>query len=172
MRGKVQKEVGGYIEVGITPAHAGKSAFGILGKLACEDHPRACGEKRFCRLDSWPLLGSPPRMRGKAYRAVGHCTRLGITPAHAGKRPHVVFFISLHQDHPRACGEKERTQRHDKRAVGSPPRMRGKVHIDETASRDDGITPAHAGKSVAREILLIVSRDHPRACGEKTKKIP
>ena len=32
------------------------------------------------------------------------------------------------------------------------------------------ITPAHAGKSLTRELLLIVSRDHPRTCGEKTKE--
>ena len=29
------------------------------------------------------------------------------------------------------------------------------------------ITPAYAGKSFTRELLLIVSRDHPRVCGEK-----
>ncbi len=30
------------------------------------------------------------------------------------------------------------------------------------------VSPAYAGKSVVRELLLIVSRDHPRVCGEKT----
>ena len=30
------------------------------------------------------------------------------------------------------------------------------------------VSPAYAGKSSARELLLIVSRDHPRVCGEKT----
>ena len=29
------------------------------------------------------------------------------------------------------------------------------------------VSPAYAGKSSARELLLIVSRDHPRVCGEK-----
>ena len=50
---------------------------------------------------------------------------------------------------------------------GSPPRMRGKVCIEGRASKAVGITPAYAGKSSIRELLLIVSRDHPRVCGEK-----
>ena len=29
------------------------------------------------------------------------------------------------------------------------------------------VSPAYAGKSSPRELLLIVSRDHPRVCGEK-----
>lgn len=32
------------------------------------------------------------------------------------------------------------------------------------------VSPAYAGKSSARELLLIVSRDHPRVCGEKIRQ--
>ena len=51
--------------------------------------------------------GSPPRMRGKAEAGMLLFDETGITPAHAGKS-----FINndighKHQDHPRACGEKE-----------------------------------------------------------------
>ena len=49
----------------ITPAYAGKSRtvwFGITGK---RDHPRACGEKIPSIATAKPLIGSPPRMRGK-----------------------------------------------------------------------------------------------------------
>ena len=35
-----------------------------------------------------------------------------------------------------------------------------------------GITPAYAGKSDSINLAQGVSRDHPRVCGEKTKKIP
>ena len=34
------------------------------------------------------------------------------------------------------------------------------------------ITPAYAGKSAAGSALLVGGLDHPRVCGEKTKKIP
>ena len=33
--------------------------------------------------------------------------------------------------------------------------------------RQDGITPAHAGKRLTRATRLMLKRDHPRACGEK-----
>ena len=33
------------------------------------------------------------------------------------------------------------------------------------------VSPAYAGKSSARELLLIVSRDHPRVCGEKFRAL-
>ena len=35
-----------------------------------------------------------------------------------------------------------------------------------------GITPAYAGKSGVKSDIDGVTKDHPRVCGEKTKKIP
>ena len=51
--------------LGITPAHAGKSLFGLLSSAVFRDHPRTCGEKAraYCKIyNEW---GSPPHMRGK-----------------------------------------------------------------------------------------------------------
>ena len=49
--------------------------------------------------------------------------------------------------------------------------MRGKVH-SVTLYRDHvGITPAYAGKSERKAKAIAELRDHPRLCGEKTKKI-
>ena len=36
----------------------------------------------------------------------------------------------------------------------------------------DRITPAYAGKSREAESKRRANQDHPRICGEKTKKIP
>ena len=36
----------------------------------------------------------------------------------------------------------------------------------------NGITPAYAGKSPYPVALTLSGGDHPRVCGEKTKKIP
>ena len=76
------------------------------------------------------------------------------------------------RDHPRACGEKvdEITRFHI--VQGSPPRMRGKVPIDSASVEQWGITPAHAGKRVNIPSIASLNWDHPRACGEKAKKIP
>ena len=46
--------------------------------------------------------------------------------------------------------------------------MRGKDQSERGALAAFRITPAYAGKGCARELLLIVSRDHPRVCGERT----
>ena len=54
---------------------------------------------------------------------------------------------------------------------GSPPRRRGKAGAALRKERLSRITPAWAGKSPIRELLLIVSRDHPRVGGEKLGKI-
>ena len=68
MRGKVVVVVVGPVETGITPAHAGKSASAALSPASPRDHPRTCGEKLYRLLHGFLFLGSPPHMRGKAFR--------------------------------------------------------------------------------------------------------
>lgn len=50
--------------------------------------------------------------------------------------------------------------------------MRGKDGFTQTPANNDGITPAYAGKSRGRCQKDNMAWDHPRMCGEKTKKIP
>ena len=73
------------LQIGITPACAGKSQGGCCRQPASSDHPRVCGEKPFPQLESTVPPGSPPRMRGKDQAC--SCWRYpdGITPAYAGK---------------------------------------------------------------------------------------
>lgn len=52
--------------------------------------------------------------------------------------------------HPRVCGEKLRSWHTQARALGSPPRMRGKGDPAKHRTRQAGITPAYAGKSLGR----------------------
>ena len=113
------------------------------------------------------MEGSPPRMRGKAVAIFRQLHHGRITPAYAGKRDSIPQQSSLRRDHPRVCGEKPRIFFMSIRSAGSPPRMRGKGQPLYIVVSESGITPACAGKSLVRELLLIVSRDHPRVCGEK-----
>ena len=74
---------------------------------------------------------------------------------------------SEQQDHPRVCGEKSTPFGALWATLGSPPRVRGKVHEEVRNKLWFGITPACAGK---RRLLLCpkcTKRDHPRVCGEK-----
>ncbi len=50
--------------------------------------------------------------------------------------------------------------------------MRGKVFTKSFEEHGFGITPAYAGKRVLLFVSGLSYRDHPRVCGEKTKKIP
>ena len=51
----------------ITPACAGKSRSQSATLPAALDHPRVCGEKEKADIRYFPPLGSPPRVRGKAF---------------------------------------------------------------------------------------------------------
>ena len=50
--------------------------------------------------------------------------------------------------------------------MGSPPRVRGKLHPAHQLPVPAGITPAHAGKTPAPSRNSLTGRDHPRVCGE------
>ena len=91
-------------------------------------------------------------MRGKATYLSHQGRPAGITPAYAGKsvdQRNIVIDI-----------------------IGSPPPMRGKARKASMMRHRSGITPAYAGKSREWEEYEPDEEDHPRLCGEKTKKIP
>ena len=56
--------------------------------------------------------------------------------------------------------------------MGSPPPMRGKDDLVSGVAAGTRITPAYAGKSHSSGFRYAGIWDHPRLCGEKTKKIP
>ena len=49
--------------------------------------------------------------------------------------------------------------------------MRGKLNGEPRPTSRARITPADAGKTKIKEHKLTVMWDHPRGCGENTKKI-
>ena len=64
-------------------------------------------------------------------------------------------------------GKAATRQQRKVKKIGSPPPMRGKVPIHDTVFFHVGITPAYAGKSMELSSNIMVSKDHPRLCGEK-----
>ena len=147
MRGKELNTVLFIVSDGITPAYAGKSQRRRFPRLTQRDHPRVCGEKPIAKQVKSGVVGSPPRMRGKA---------------------HTALPSSLHRkDHPRVCGEKAAQGEYAVRQTGSPPRMRGKVCLLKVFFSLFGITPAYAGKRKLLDEIWRTKRDHPRVCGEK-----
>ena len=172
MRGKVPTFHPPSGAVGITPAYAGKRRLCVVAAHLGRDHPRVCGEKCAPTAQQNTATGSPPRMRGKAGQIQSQTPELGITPAYAGKSLRLCILSRLLQDHPRVCGEKKNVRLTKNSLAGSPPRMRGKVWHNQVRSRSVRITPAYAGKSKRSKRKHRNTTDHPRVCGEKTKKIP
>ena len=85
MRGKEVQGLFQDLVGGITPACAGKRRSDWIIRSIYWDHPRVCGEKLAAKAGSINGMGSPPRMRGKGnFHVVTH-TKVGITPACAGK---------------------------------------------------------------------------------------
>ena len=156
----------------ITPAYAGKRWTASKKETSRWDHPRICGEKlkRLCQSDG--AVGSPPHMRGKERQDGGKNEIHGITPAYAGKRARKRNTYPCNRDHPRICGEKQRGTSGRRRDKGSPPHMRGKADTSSHCAIAQRITPAYAGKRVPSTFPRLSPWDHPRICGEKTKKIP
>ena len=88
-------------------------------------------------------------MRGKDILSVCFALKRRITPAYAGKSSCALSFVSPAEDHPRVCGEKHKGPPVKLQYLGSPPRMRGKDSYQMCIGGVVGITPAHAGKSIA-----------------------
>ena len=172
MRGKDVELFALFVHHGITPACAGKRWIMMKPGWRCRDHPRVCGEKSLLLGSSGSMGESPPHMRGKARHCAAVHGYRGITPAHAGKSFTSFYHCTTFWDHPRTCGEKLIPPLLGFGLTGSPPHMRGKERGSTSRQRRKGITPAHAGKRVVAEVCFVSNADHPRTCGEKTKKIP
>ena len=108
-------------------------------------------------------------MRGKVYPEMNEKIKDRITPACAGKSPRAGRSANPGEDHPRVCGEKEIKIQKERKKVGSPPRVRGKVPTSMSGKNCVRITPACAGKSTSRFQQFAISWDHPRVCGEKAE---
>ena len=131
------------------------------------DHPRACGEKDKAKEMGATTKGSPPHVRGKAHVIADRVDVAGITPACAGKSHWESLRRSPPEDHPRVCGEKDKSRVKVIPSQGSPPRVRGKENHAGLWAKSNWITPACAGKSFGCCCSYSVRRDHPRVCGEK-----
>ena len=105
-------------------------------------------------------------MRGKLRKNLALNATVRITPADAGKTALMPDGGAVKWDHPRGCGENKSKNGKKKRTRGSPPRMRGKLGVNQSHCRFPWITPADAGKTMKARLFPPFIRDHPRGCGE------
>ena len=151
VRGKARDGDIDNMNLGITPACAGKRRGRGRERERRQDHPSVCGEK----------YG----------RKTAMAFQYGITPACAGKSFRDNLVSRQLQDHPRACGEKPQWAPITLLMLGSPPHMRGKERRQYMAQLGPGITPACAGKRLRAQSGCKTLGDHPRVCGEKAARV-
>ena len=125
-----------------------------------------CGENFLATILLLVQLGSPPRVRGKLRSSRRLRALSRITPACAGKTAGTPSTMRGSWDHPRVCGENPVWEIIIGSLVGSPPRVRGKRLRLQFCILSARITPACAGKTGNAIIAVIITKDHPRVCGE------
>ena len=166
VRGKQGRCWEGVGAEGLIPARAGKTSTVAACWPKTEAHPRACGENIHLDQGARLIGGSSPRVRGKLRDKKKGKERRGLIPARAGKTSARCPSPQSPQAHPRACGENLESRSIAPLAIGSSPRVRGKLAavLDDPART--GLIPARAGKTSWRIVPLMEHEAHPRACGE------
>ena len=157
--------------VGIIPACAGNTQRKSLRLMTVWDHPRMCGEHLSYPPQVLLTLGSSPHVRGTRHRQTTDNPTMGIIPACAGNTRYGGLHALLDRDHPRMCGEHLCLLSFDGLGEGSSPHVRGTPQAQPAYAVQTGIIPACAGNTLMSSRGACVMRDHPRMCGEHTKKI-
>ena len=135
---------------GITPACAGKTPTSCHYACKWQDHPRMRGEDSVVVNPFVCQLGSPPHARGRLCSLLPPVSAGGITPACAGKTCLPLSVCNSRQDHPRMRGEDLSGLSDVYSEIGSPPHARGRRAYRARRRREGGITPACAGKTLAK----------------------
>ena len=137
---------------GISPAHAGNTKNNGWKGVGYKDQPRTCGEYPRRRDSEACHVGSAPHMRGIQGAGSADCRSQG--------------------DQPRTCGEYSPWSAPACVSRGSAPHMRGIPVTRPSVLGIRGISPAHAGNTVAVSFVSPGIWDQPRTCGEYTAPLP
>ena len=151
---------------GIIPAYAGSTSGTDGRKTSPPDHPRIRGEHRHLRLTLDAKAGSSPHTRGARHHQTEPRPDLRIIPAYAGSTPGKPSPAPTRRDHPRIRGEHFDDAAEHGAELGSSPHTRGARRRRRRHHRAEGIIPAYAGSTPARQPRWQRQPDHPRIRGE------
>ena len=165
-RGKHLGELLGGFDVGLIPAHAGKTRGTERRHRGPGAHPRSRGENSSAPSSTPSCEGSSPLTRGKPERRRRVLRPPGLIPAHAGKTWFFLPYSPRVKAHPRSRGENKRVASRYSTPRGSSPLTRGKLLADSVRKKIKGLIPAHAGKTVEATYESVTERAHPRSRGE------
>ena len=132
MRGKRGQVGGDANQVGLIPAHAGKTARAAFPAAISPAHPCSRGENFSQTSRASPWLGSSPLMRGKHRRHPRTPRQRRLIPTHAGKTEAAPTWTSCERAHPHSRGENYMPTLKAMVDGGSSPLMRGKHFLTYT----------------------------------------
>ena len=152
--------------LGLIPAHAGKTLSTSPTSSQTWAHPRSRGENALAPRDESDTSGSSPLTRGKLFGESLESAAERLIPAHAGKTRELGVSTERLEAHPRSRGENIQTTVQTVTGWGSSPLTRGKRHHGVDRGLDEGLIPAHAGKTRTRWLRSWACPAHPRSRGE------
>ena len=138
--------------------------------MQLRDHPRMCGEHKSKTRAMKHRAGSSPHVRGAPRKGTGAPSDSGIIPACAGSTLNRSGEGSYLRDHPRMCGEHVGAFDVGADDAGSSPHVRGARRTSSNRFVRRGIIPACAGSTSSLTLVAVLSRDHPRMCGEHPRQ--
>ena len=165
-RGKHARPRVRVFDLGLIPAHAGKTAAPLARRRYTRAHPRSRGENCQRQDGKHQGRGSSPLTRGKQLGVWRGHVAGGLIPAHAGKTSTPMSTWRSGRAHPRSRGENWAASRRWRSPSGSSPLTRGKRRELGRCHRRHGLIPAHAGKTLLRGVILPSPGAHPRSRGE------
>ena len=111
------------------------------------DHPHAYGDKPDTETRCVTEVGSSPRVWGQVIVAMA--------------------TLACGQDHPHAYGDKHQKMTNDQTGKGSSPRVWGQESPYTQISLLNRIIPTRMGTRIILISLLVTTKDHPHAYGDK-----
>ena len=165
-RGKPVRVLAVRGDLGLIPAHAGKTWAFRFPRLWTGAHPRSRGENIQASSPSRVHAGSSPLTRGKRFPALVVGVSWGLIPAHAGKTRRWARPRRWSRAHPRSRGENRFSVSAGSTLAGSSPLTRGKRRRGRRCRRARRLIPAHAGKTSKTRVSSRMEPAHPRSRGE------
>ena len=159
------------LDVGLIPAHAGKTRTHRRTHSRLTAHPRSRGENLGSSTSAPTPRGSSPLTRGKPVLGTGTALVHGLIPAHAGKTVHRRAIVRPQGAHPRSRGENLILGCLIAPGAGSSPLTRGKLNHCFHLSAWLGLIPTHAGKTLGTPVRSDQTAAHPRSRGENASQV-
>ena len=153
-------------DLGLIPAHTGKTGTGCPSSPHPWAHPHSRGENAISMIKESQTAGSSPLTRGKLVHHRHDGLRARLIPAHAGKTASTCIARLRGRAHPRSHGENFHQPSVTRLAGGSSPLTRGKHRAVRRAGRQRGLIPAHARKTRSSRCPARATSAHPRSHGE------